>query len=250
MAVVIGDVRLRRGNPLAQVGRRGMLLRRLRRLDRLEQRTLMMSVVALGTVGAVAVGEVGKLWRRRVIAEEPVTAPEVIQKGARAARDTVEVARIGYSEATTGETVLFNLLSAFVLSSSTVRLTTFGVRKGVPLLFNVRIGRRHIHHFVPGILTAFAAGAAALFTTDGRLRETLAIPLGAGIGLTFDESALLLELEDVYWTREGLVGVQITLATASLLAASFLAMRIMRRGERTKEERHELPRPVRDPFAV
>jgi hypothetical protein len=229
--------------------RGGPLLRRLRRLDPLEQRTLVMSVVALGTVGAVAAGEVGKLWRRRVIAEGPETTPEVIQKGALAARDTVDVARIGYREATPGETVLFNLLSAFVISSSTVRLTTFGVRRGVPLLFNVRIGRRHIHHFVPGILFAFGAGVAALFATDNRIRETLAIPLGAGIGLTFDESALLLELEDVYWNREGLVGVQITLATASLLAAAFLAMRILRRGERTKEERHELPR-VRDPFAV
>jgi hypothetical protein len=227
---------------------RGGLLRRIRRLDTLEQRTLAMSVIALGTVGAVAAGEVGKLWRRRVLAEEPVTAPEVIQKGARAARDTVEVARIGYREATSGETVLFNLLSAFVIASSTVRLTTFGLRRGVPLLFNVRIGRRHIHHFVPGIATAFAAGTAALFARDGRMRETLAIPLGAGMGLTFDESALLLELEDVYWTREGLVGVQITLAMASLLSASFLALRILRRGERTKEERHELPPPVRDPF--
>jgi hypothetical protein len=207
-----------------------------------------MGVIALTTVGAVAAGEIGRLWRRRVVAEEAGTAPEVIQKGARAALDTVEVARIGYRQAAPGETVLFNLLSAFVISSSTVRLTTFGLRRGVPLLFNVRIGKRHIHHFVPGILTAFASGAAALFVQDDRLRETLAIPLGAGIGLTFDESALLLELEDVYWSREGLVGVQITLATASLLAAAMLALRILRRGERSMEERHELPRPVRDPF--
>ena len=207
-----------------------------------------MSVVALATVGAVAVGEMGKLWRRRVIAEDAASGPEVIQKGARAARDTVEVARIGYREAAPGETALFNLLSSFVIASSTVRLTTFGLRRGVPLLFNVRIGRRHIHHFVPGILTAFAAGVTALFVRDPRLRETLAIPLGAGIGLTFDESALLLELEDVYWRREGLVGIQITLATASLLAASFLALRILRRGERTKEERHELPPPVYEVF--
>src|SRR4051794_16491945 len=230
------------------VVRGGPILRRLGRLDALEQRTLAISVLALATVGAVAAGEVGKLWRRRVVAEEPESAPEMIQKGARAARDTVDVARIGYQEAATSETVLFNLLSAFVISSSTVRLTTFGVRRGIPLFFNVRIGRRHIHHFVPGILTAFGAGAAALFAQDGRLRETLAIPLGAGIGLTFDESALLLELEDVYWSREGLVGVQITLATASLLAASFLAMRILRRGERSMEERNELPPPVHDPF--
>jgi hypothetical protein len=119
------------------------------------------------------------------------------------------------------------------------------VRRGVPLLFNVRIGRRHIHHFVPGILLAFASGSAALFATDPKMRETLAIPLGIGIGLTLDESALLLDLEDVYWSREGLVGVQITLATASVMAAGMLAQRILRRGERSMEERHELPGPVR-----
>ena len=223
---------------------------RLRRLDSLEQRTLVMGALALTTVGAVVAGEVGKLWRRRVVAEEPETTPEVIQKGARAALDTVEVARRGYRQAPAGESAMFNLLMSFVISSSTVRLTTLGVRRGVPLLFNVRIGRRHIHHFVPGILLAFASGSAALFASDPKVRETLAIPLGVGIGLTFDESALLLDLEDVYWSREGLVGVQITLATASLMAAGMLALRILRRGEREMEERHELPPPVRDPFPV
>jgi hypothetical protein len=223
---------------------------RLRRLDRLEQRTLVMGALALTTVGAVVAGEVGKLWRRRVVAEEPETTPEVIQKGARAALDTVEVARRGYRQAPAGESAMFNLLMAFVISSSVVRLTTLGVRRGVPLLFNVRIGRRHIHHFVPGILLAFASGSAALFASDPKVRETLAIPLGVGVGLTFDESALLLELEDVYWSREGLVGVQITLATASLMAAGMLALRILRRGEREMEEHDELPPPVRDPFPI
>jgi len=206
-----------------------------------------MGLVALGTVGAVAFGEVGRLWRRRVVVEEPVTAPEVLQTGARAALDTVGVARAGYQEAATSETVLFNLLSAFVISSSLIRLGSFGVRKGIRGFFNVMVGRTHVHHFIPGILIAFASGAAALFVRDDRMRETLAIPLGVGMGLTFDESALLLRLEDVYWTRRGLVGVQITLATSSLLAAGTLALRIIRRGERTLEARDELPRP-RDPF--
>jgi hypothetical protein len=226
------------------------MINRLRRLDRLERRTVTMGAIALTTVGAVVAGEVAKLWRRRVVAEEPGTTPEVIQKGARAALDTVEVARRGYREAPAGESAMFNLLISFVISSSAVRLTTLGVRRGVPLFFNVRIGRRHIHHFVPGILLAFAAGSAALFADDAKVRETLAIPLGVGVGLTFDESALLLELEDVYWSRQGLVGVQITLATASVMAAGMLALRILRRGERDMEEHHELPRPVRDPFPV
>jgi hypothetical protein len=218
------------------------------RRDRLERRTLVMGVVALTTVGAVAAGELGRLWRRRVVAEEPETAPEVLQTGARAALDTVQVGRRGYREATRGETVMFNLLSAFVISSSLIRLTALGKRRGVRPFFDLVVGRTHVHHFIPGILIAFGSGAAALFVRD-ELRETLAIPLGVGMGLTLDESALLLSLEDVYWTREGLVGVQITLATASLLAATALALRILRRGERSMEERRELPVPVRDPFA-
>ena len=75
----------------------------------------------------------------------------------------------------------------------------------------MRVGRRHIHHYVPGIVIALASGAAAIVTRDERLEPILAVPFGVGMGLTLDESALLLELEDVYWTREGLLSVQITL---------------------------------------
>jgi hypothetical protein len=217
-------------------------LPRRRRLDPLERRTLVLGLIALGTVGAVAAGEVSRLWRRRAAVEKPEAIPPVLQKGARAALDTVEVARVGYQEAGTGETVLFNLLSAFVVSSSLIRLTAFGKRRGLRLFFDVIVGRTHIHHFIPGIMIAFGAGAAALFTSDDRVRETLAIPLGVGMGLTFDESALLLSLEDVYWSRRGLLGVHITLVTASLLASSMIALRILRRGERTLEDQHELPR--------
>ena len=58
------------------------------------------------------------------------------------------------------------------------------------------------------------------------------MPFGVGMGLTLDESALLLELEDVYWTREGLLSVQITLAVTALLASVALGLRFLRRGER------------------
>ena len=59
----------------------------------------------------------------------------------------------------------------------------------------------------------------------------LAVPFGVGMGLTLDESALLLELEDVYWTREGLLSVQITLAVIAMLGALALGLRFLRRGE-------------------
>ena len=98
-------------------------------------------------------------------------------------------------------------------------------------LRNLRIGRRHIHHFVPGIVLAFASGAAAIITRDEELEPKLAVPSASGMGLTLDESALLLELDDVYWRREGLLSVQITLAVIALLSALTLALRLLRRGE-------------------
>jgi hypothetical protein len=96
---------------------------------------------------------------------------------------------------------------------------------------NMRVGRRHIHHFVPGIVIGFGAGAAAILTRDERLEPWLAVPFGVGMGLTLDESALLLDLEDVYWSREGLLSVQITLAVMAMLGALALGLRFLRRGE-------------------
>ena len=64
---------------------------------------------------------------------------------------------------------------------------------------------------MPGIALGFAAGAVAIVSRDESLEPMLAVPFGIGMGLTLDESALLLELEDVYWTQEGLLSVQITL---------------------------------------
>ena len=53
---------------------------------------------------------------------------------------------------------------------------------------NLEVGRRHIHHFVPGISIAFVSGAAAIVTRDENLECWLAL-FGAGMGLTMDESA-------------------------------------------------------------
>ena len=147
--------------------------------------------------------------------------------------DAARVARVGYREVSTRENSMFNLLTSFATTFILVRSVTFALR-GRPTVGpfrNVRVGRRHIHHFVPGIVIAFGAGAAAILTRDDRLEPWLAVPFGVGIGLTLDESAPLLELEDVYWSREGLLSVQITLAVIAMLGALALALRFLWRGE-------------------
>lgn len=195
-----------------------------------DKRTLLMGMAALGTVGAVATAEFGRLWRKRS-ADEKEEAQGQLSSGIAAMSDTVAVAREGYREISTAQTAAFNLMSSFVISFGTVRLTTYAIREGIPPFRNVSISGRHIHHFVPGLALAFASGAAALLVDDEKTRPYLAIPLGIGMGLVFDESAMLLELQDVYWTRQGLLSVQLTLATATLLAATAYAIKIIRRGE-------------------
>ncbi len=211
-----------------------MIPRRRRRSPSVlaDRRTVGLGVLAVAaTAGAVAV-EVSRVWRRGsapMLAE----ADDPFGAAAEAVVETAEVARTGYREASTGENSMFNLLSAFV--------TTFVVARSITTLLrrrrtfgpfrNLKVGRRHIHHFVPGITIAFVSGAAAIVTRDENVERWLAIPFGAGMGLTMDESALLLELDDVYWSEEGVVSVQITMAVTALLAAIALASRFLRRGD-------------------
>jgi hypothetical protein len=221
-------------------------LRNLRRSNRRADRlTLALAALATATAGTVVAGELVRLARRRALDRNPTTvletAEHAVVSAGQAAQDTVAVAREGYERAPRHENVLLNMLSGFLGGFAVMRLSTYGIRGGWWPLGNVRLGGRHIHHFVPGILIAFAAGAAAIATDSRRLESFLAFPFGAGIGLTFDEAALLLELRDVYWTREGVLSVQLGLGTSALLGATILTLRMLRRGERGAEERGEIP---------
>ena len=109
----------------------------------------------------------------------------------------------------------------------------------------MKVGDRHIHHFVPGIVIAFAAGSAAIVTRHEAAEAWLAVPFGAGMALTLDEWALLMQLEDVYWTEEGVISLQVGAGTAALLGALTLARRLLLRGEAEVLESVE-PAPAMD----
>jgi len=209
-----------------------LVLRRRRRWGPAERRTLGIGVVAAVTTTSVFAVELARVWRRGS-APLPTEAFDLFGAAEEAVAETALVARSGYRDASPRENALFNLLASFVATFGFIRGVTYVLRdrQSWGPLRNVRVGRRHIHHFVPGIVMAFASGAIAVATRDESLPPKLAVPMGVGMGLTLDESALLLELEDVYWTREGLVSVQITLATAALMAALALGLRVLSRGE-------------------
>ena len=200
---------------------------------------MALAGVALAGAGAVMAGQFGRMLRRR--AHETAQHEGLVEVAPAAALDTVGVAVSGYEGAPRSETVLFNLLAGFLASFAVVRLSTWGIRDNWGPFRNVRIGGRHIHHFVPGILIAFGSGTAGLLTDDDELEQHLAVPMGVGIGLTFDEAALLLDLRDVYWTREGLLSVQLSLGATAILSIAILTGRMLRRGERRQEAEGLIP---------
>jgi hypothetical protein len=217
--------------------------RRARAADRL---TLGLAAIAMATAGTVIVGEGIRLaWRRLQRDTGPElpleSAERTLETAGRATQDAVAVLVEGYEATSRTEKVLFNMLTGFVFAFALIRLSTAGIRGGWWPAGNVRLGGRHIHHFIPGILIAFGSGALALLTRSDNLERGLAIPFGAGIGLTFDEAALLLDLRDVYWTREGVLSVQVSFGLAATLGGTILALRMLRRGEERVEAAGRIP---------
>lgn len=212
-----------------------------------DRATFALAAVTAVTAGAVVAEEFVRRFRRRArdrrtlpaeLAEHPI---EALQIAGQATQDTLRVAVAGYAGASRAETVLFNMFTGFASAFVIARVSTSGIASGWWPLGDVEIGGRHIHHFVPGILLAFGAATAALLVDDRDAETALALPFGVGVGLTFDEAALLLDLRDVYWTREGLLSVQLSLGGIALLGGTIVALRMARRGERQVTERGLIP---------
>lgn len=221
----------RRPPGLRAPGARERAVARRRRL-RAERRTWALGVGALALTAGVIGTELARVWRHGA-APLPSEDPDVLASAEEAARQTLEVAVAGYREGSVTENALFTLLTSFTVSFGIIRASTHSIRaRGTfgpfrPLV----LGERHIHHFVPGIALALVAGGMSILTRDEQLDPILAIPFGIGAALTLDESALLLKLDDVYWTEEGIVSVQISLAALAMVSALGLATRVLRRGE-------------------
>jgi len=64
-------------------------------------------------------------------------------------------------------------------------------------------GGVHVHHLVFGIVAMIAGGVMAIGIWSSPWWEISCAIFGIGVGLTVDEFALWLHLDDVYWSEEG-----------------------------------------------
>jgi hypothetical protein len=124
---------------------------------------------------------------------------------------------------------------AILITFLTARTVTRLIRSGSGAkagLGNVRIAGNHIHHQVFGILIIIGTGIILVSQMPkGAALDVAAAVFGVGVGLTVDEFALWLHLDDVYWTSEGRKSVDaifcVLVITGALIGgASFVTGRV------------------------
>lgn len=109
-----------------------------------------------------------------------------------------------------GREPLFFLLVAFLLTFIAARTyTRLGRARGWR---SGSVSGTHLHHLVPGVIACLVAGTAIIGFRPGDDSMLLLSSLfGIGAALTLDEFALILHLDDVYWTHEGRTSIEATL---------------------------------------
>ncbi|MET9101430.1 hypothetical protein [Streptomyces antibioticus] len=117
-----------------------------------------------------------------------------------------------------GKLPLLLALTAFVLTFLITRVITRLIRAGKGPFGNISTGGLHIHHVVPGVVLTVAGGFGAVGSGQRPVGAAVfAVVFGIGTGLVLDEFALILHLDDVYWSEEGRKSVEAVVLTAALV---------------------------------
>jgi len=119
---------------------------------------------------------------------------------------------------------LFLAAVSFFFTFAVARSIAYANFHQIGPFHDIYIQGRHVHHLVWGILLLLGVGYGWLAGLGSAAHHsaTLAIRLmallyGAGAALTLDEFALWLNLEDVYWAREGRESIDAVVLFGTLL---------------------------------
>jgi hypothetical protein len=113
---------------------------------------------------------------------------------------------------------------AFVVTFVVTRGITRLIRAGRgPFRDQVSASGTHIHHSIPGLILLIVGA----FTAVGGPATlawlcVAAVLVGIGVSLVLDEFALILHLQDVYWSGEGQLSVEAISLTAACLGLALV----------------------------
>jgi hypothetical protein len=125
---------------------------------------------------------------------------------------------------------------AFTTTFGAVRGITYSIRAGKGPFHNVSAGGEHLHHYMWGIGMLAGVGAVAVHGEESwRSHPAVATSYGSGLALIVDEFALLLDLKDVYWAKQGRVSVDIAVGGIAVAGSYFAALPVLRALRRETE---------------
>jgi len=164
------------------------------------------------------------------------------------------VRRAYYEELTPGQRSALLSWLAFTGTFAGLRALTYSIRVGKGPFRNISVGGEHLHHYMWGIGLLSAVGAVAVRGEERQRRHpAVAVSYGTGLALIVDEFALLLDLKDVYWARQGRISIDIGVGGIALAGSYFAALPVLRRLQRDRRqgaaapETPEAPAPEAEP---
>jgi hypothetical protein len=148
------------------------------------------------------------------------------------------VQRAFQEELTPGQKSALMSWLAFTGTFAGLRLITYSIRDGVGPFRNLSVGGSHLHHYMWGIGLVSGVGAVAVRGDEEHRRHpAVAVSYGSGMALIVDEFALLLDLRDVYWAKQGRISIDLGVGGIAAAGSYFAALPIIRRLHHDRKNR-------------
>jgi hypothetical protein len=123
-----------------------------------------------------------------------------------------------------------------------LRVLTSSIRAGKGPFRNISVGGEHLHHYLWGIGLLAGVGVVAMRGDERHRRHpAVAISYGAGLALIVDEFALLLDLQDVYWAKQGRISVDLGIGGIAASGSYFAGLPVLRRLRRERKQWAAMP---------
>jgi hypothetical protein len=142
-----------------------------------------------------------------------------------------------------GKQPLAVLFVAFVITFLFIRVSVRMIRAQVRWWpGNVSSGGTHVHHVVFGTVFVMIAGIGGFSSIGDRSpwAEIFAALFGIGAALVLDEFALILRLQDVYWTEQGRLSVDAVFLAVAVLGLILTGVAPLGVSDVTATDGHEV----------
>jgi len=134
------------------------------------------------------------------------------------ASKSTRLRRVWHAQLGPGQRSAVIAWASFALTFGSVRGLTHWIRNGHgPSGGGMSIGGKHFHHYNLGIGLLTALGGIAIRGAEQHRRHPVtAAAYGTATALIADEAALLLDLQDVYWSKQGRTSVDLAIGVIAL----------------------------------